>query len=1723
MKTRHCTTVAERAAVLDQAGFALIAVLVVLGMLVALTAPFLLSMGHGEAAAVTVTDEKRVALAAQSARDVIIQQVARGHECADQTPMWDTVDEFPLALQLPKALHELGDGLLLSGETEDAQRRIHVHSATPLLYANLLGLAAHLVGEHGPQAEELLLDDGGNLPEPGWVVVDCELIRYGRRDGNTLKDLQRGQRVVEDGFVPASEHTLPAGALVLDYRAVLAVTWPFDQRDAGKGERRRRWQPHESVDSVARIREAGFGAFTPAELDRLRACCTVAAVREQAADFGKPERIFEDVGYGERTLRVRSSTFFGAGTVVRIKSLDGKQQEYGLVWSTEVQQGRSGTINLEQRADLRLLLPVTQNFRGTEAFVEALLPHPVNLNTAGVEVLAAVLENLRENRRGRPHRQAGSLGRGLSKSEAQDLARRIVQLREEKPFEDFEDLCRRLFVPLLQDADAAKKQLWMLVYESLLSGRSGGLEMTLLPIAFRSGPVIQYRAASALDRPLGTRHARHEVSGLALAMPDRRLDFALATQWGFEEALRIDRQSPFWLTGPINVGAPASTGFDAGERGTDPAPRQYAHFLGLAFPGQDFGEPRFPPREGEGTFQPSPSTTPFHGRDWVHASMYFSRNPEGRDVPVEGAYGLRNNGPRARGQQAPAARGHEPTFPFTEAPAGFPRRAGLQFWFKPRDLGPAAVFDLAGVDIERNRVSVQLKDGHLVLEVLDEAGLDPTPGVARSSPERTAGTWRVPVQDIHLEADVWYHVNLAADGNRPSQMTLLVDGIPRGQPELRTFLTQAIAEYTYPQGLQNWRDDKGRFLEIRVESTKGFPPRGVLRIGLELFEYTSCDGTTFYCRHADSSGGRTSSSAAGRMRLREFRPEIPLDVNGRPTIDIDRLTGGQNLDVAPPHPAGAAVELYGYSLPIYRDHLLQVGAGRLTAGVGPFGVARAWLSSGGRSIDVQLGGGRTAPLGEGIDETYAGPIDLADPLPDPTRNVTAPPPAGELITSAFPTSGGYALLVQWLQPVDPFGTGGASVVVGGYELIRYASRQGTKLTGIQRAVTVAPNANKQDVRQGEAFYDGRPHKFVTRWLPIPVGQGANLTINMCGNFVCYVVPVSLPVSGNVTDPTIMGYSEWVQLLGPAEWDTEWVRYDFVENGHILRTHFNSWTRVHRALTLQDQVLRGSASQGGINLPVPPFVAPNPYGNFPQDPPNDFIGYRDPVETQFPAVAAARFGLRFRGDPFTGTTSHAHGPTSQVLQCHRFELDWGNYGALSARSGRHDRVGLVAGSHADGSNRPAVEWHTVNWVARRHTGDPQVQQTPGQPTPELLGQWPFQLVAFKEPVRSVFLGPATRNDLADVREIDRLVKFPSGELPAAFAEQATIGGTPLKDVRDLRGIVDEVAAVRREAVPVLLDEPLQVDATKFVVRPKLRVTPVGSLLVTEDLTARWPKTGLCAIDGEILAFTTHADGTFEIARNGRGLLNTVPRAHDEGVLVQFLEHVPAAILSAPMSASAHEVLVTDLGVLPRASGTLLAGRELLHYTWTIGNELLVMPMSFDPRTPSTTGRGLFRGRYGTRPQAMDAGQPVIWFPFRYWDRNQERSEDPELAHFQCTWHTGPVWFRSFYWDEDRADAHVDLHCHLRVDGSGSFADDPNATPGQFLFEQGRIVDDQGTRPNPLGWQGSRIEARFRAVYKPGAFDPATFLSNSWKKAPSVRAVVLGVEGESRILSERITAR
>ncbi len=1728
------------AAVRAQTGIALLAVLFALTLLALLALPFAVSMNVGADASVRAVERAQVEQASASARDLLLADAMLSHPSFDETPAYDGLDEFPGQLLVPTAFAALEEQgrVTFGGELWDLSRFLSLDAATPMLLANLLGTTTRLVEELLPEATAMVVEDATMLPETGYVWLDHEVIRYGSKSGNQLLDLQRAL-FLEQGFVK-TENPVAATALVLDFRCVLAAAWPF----AGRGDATRTLRrPYAAVGELAEVATAGIGAFTTDELDRFGAALSCQTLAANAATWGRPERVFDALSPGvSRSLRVKSALHVGAGSTVRLRDLRTGAVEYGLVMRASNERS---TIDLMLPSVFRLelLYPVQHEFGAVDTVVEPLIPPPVNINTASEAVLAAIFTEVRRAFDVRVHeadgRQRSAPPLAIRRGQAVELAQQIVALRSAGggelgtgPFTGWQDLIDRLIAPRFEGASDVQKWPWIYLYRNLRTGRDSAIEMGTAPLCFASGPWFGYRAAASRSRSTAAAGiaARHERTGLAAVVPGFRIERRWNTQQLLEEAFRLDRRSPFWITTPENVGA-----LQPGDPGNDPAARYLPHLIPLAFGDMGFGAPRYGSNDTvEAAFKPAPAmnrTGNTQGSAHAQESFALAIDPRGRDVGREGPYQITNTGPRGgsgQGQNPQNAGGQNQggqgggggrhdriSLPFSDD-SGFVGRFAASFWVEPQTLEGTTLFDHSDGDPERNRIAVHGRDGNLVLEVIDEAGLDPDPSQSPSGVERTAGEFVLPLAELGLPANTPVHLGTSAYSNRPADLSMFVDGMVRGKARYLTFLTAPVPVFdpTLANNQQfppTGRSDK--YLDIQVESTEGFPPMGILRIGTELFEYTAISGNTFQCQWRDSIGGR-----GARQIAREHRPDVPVDENGKPTVDIDTLQQqGVNLDVFPEHPVGSSVELYGYSALLSEDSPMMPGTTRLDGVVGGFSLGRGFVQNP-RPITLTIPGRPPINLGNGLDATWTGDLELADPVP--TKDYP-PSAAQQQIADGFPAGGGYALLIQRRLRFESNIPGQVSQTaeVGGVELIRYSRRNGNKLTDVQRAQTLPGNDNQID--QAE-FQPGIARQFVTEWSRSWTLPNSSQTWNEVPTLICWVVPVSLPVQNAqaVWDPGATGLTEWVQLYpqgGDAN-DTEWVRYDaLADNKHLVRGNRAAWESTRYTLTRTIGAERVQVGPLGPNQGPNSLLTP-PWGTVTAT--SGYIGYIPALESTFPQIHAARVSLNFRGDTLSQTSSHAQS-NAMVMQCQRLQLLWGNFGALTGRVGRHDRVAIVQGSTASGDSRPAVEWHTCNWSARRFNSDNLSQN---QNPPERLGPWPFQLVAFTDGVQGQFIGPPTGTVMTEPRQYDRIVKFPSGELPAAYCENVHVGGA-VGGGSPITGFVDEIDVLRHPAFDLVLDEEFTDSGREFRVQRNMTVNSAGVIYYRTDLSTLFPpEGGLVSIGGEVLAYSGHADGVFTIATNGRGLLNTEAQGHDRGDRVHFLTHRPAAILTAGVGARDDVLNLQGLGALPGAGGTVLLGQELLHYTWVrrSGDQVsLEMPRWYpaDDFGNRAASRGLFRARYGTTAQGASSGEAVIHWPFRYWDRYVEQNDDPELAYFQLTTNEAPCFFRGMRWREETQDARVDVVCVVRTDPRVPWSTEPGTVPGLYAFRIGSGGD---------GWQriaaqSARLEMRFFATYEAGAIDLTTFTAHAWKTTAVVDDVRVDYEGQSRILDEQVTAR
>jgi hypothetical protein len=983
-----------------------------------------------------------------------------------------------------------------------------------------------------------------------------------------------------------------------------------------------------------------------------------------------------------------------------------------------------------------------------------------------------------------------------------------------------------------------------------------------------------------------------------------------------------------------------------------------------------------------------------------------------------------------------------------------------------------------------------------------------------------------------LPVDTWSHVEFDVRGDRPDQIHMLVNGLAHGvrTPGL-TRLTSALSQ------------GHGA---IPVESVEGFPARCTVRIGNELIEVTATAGGL------DATRQETGPAAGfgGRIAREEFHTLSHHSPATGATVDVPEHLA----TIATAHPAGTTVELYGYSLPVLSD--VPVGTSDLPSALIPFRAARLDKVVGGQMSDGDLvailsplnplNGVGGIGLG-GASSTATGLVLVsADTAKDSPQSV----PEAQYMP-AFEKTGGYAAILQvaWSAYSDPNNNRLADGTrVGGIEIIRYSGWDGATLTIAARGDQIPELQNQSSINQNQAFFIGGRRAFVANWDPGTYFGNAVTSWQAYPmlRVQTYVIPISLPVAGSSPLDylaAMAGNSAFAQITHADDAErTEWVRYDWFETGNRQLVRDDP-AALLRALEV---VTQGQSRPGADNPPTPPApsggAAPAsaavPSPNSLPAAPTALSSAWDPrlgasENTDYPLSEAIETALQFRG--VFGTFSHQHPVRTRVYPVFSVALA----GPDEGRPGRLDAAFLFDASPT------GLGW-PVN-VHRAHTPGRKVGITgwmqdelnmPSPPTRVALSPPGDQAnqdtsvlgriyVALRDPAPQPLVADPTPVN-QDARLRTRLVCFPSGELPRVVG-RATIGGgfDGAASGAIPSALVDEVvfgdAQFARKSpgdpdavagASLVLAADLNEVALQAQVLPKtIRLAGGGFSANYEFLTETPDDAGLLRIGDEILCYDSRLTlgGEIAIAPGGRGLLGTTPQYHHTTEPVTFLEHRPVTFLLGSVGPSDAELPVANVAEFPQ-EGTVLIGSELIHYTRVNQSSLEMPRASSEPGKMDGKGAGLFRARFGTTASAHGQGEPVILFPFRYWDRWQERADAPELAYFQLSVdQPAAFWESCFFAKEDATASRIGVL--QRSDPAAPWDGDPDKDSRLRVLMSG---DDEG-RALPVGRQSDRIDWRVFVRYAPGAFDLATGAPHGWKETPRLTRFGAFYFGPGMVLS------
>jgi len=1676
----------------SRAGYAMLAVLLVLVALLILVAPFLATVRNADQTSRQRANDTAASLALDDAARLAQGRLGASHPGRDTTPYYDSLDELAVHNDLdPEFLWPSNGGAKWDLEVEDLSGRVDLDSASPAMIANLLGLTTRVSEPLGATDTTIKVASTEGFAERGVLWVAGELIQYEQRESASFRKLERGLgAVIEDKTVqpgPLPPRSAAAGATVMDQRALALAQWRIQDLQPG-AEPGGRLSPR-ALGTLDRLAQVGDfvmeGDWGPNVLAPLFASGAIFGRRLGGTVWMPATRSLRPIESGKTdTLDVDDPRWFNPGTTIRVHG-DGVS-ELALVRAVNARTGR-----------LYLDRPLANDQNALEAVVESLARRAVNVNTASPAVLEALFANL----------QLAGRNARITRAEARKLAELVV---ESRPLTGFEDFVERIVLPaaglasLPADApvipsafrsDDANSLAGFIdqddalaLYRNALCANDIELATSTMPLRFTSNDVYRFDlrvsvvAASGVERLERVREELHAVA------PRGSIMRLWTKQEDFDEELRLSRLAKLWNTGPN-----PTTRFDS-FLGSSPPSRFQSHLGADAFnTGLKVNtsttpeiERTFADRESEGWIQPLPSRATDSGLSAGHVS-HFDWEPEtnlGRDL------------------------GQRPlTYPTNSSKVSWTNtsvNAYLQpltfsAWIRPRTTG-GYLLDLGSSAREVDRVSLFVEGSDLVLRVRDGAGDHPATSFLEF------GEVRYPLDSgAGLPADTWSHIVVDVRGNRPDQMLLMVDARPATKTPGLTRLTGSISAGA---------------TQISVESTDGFPDPCVLRIGNELIEARVDSMTSFTATFATTGD---FAGFGGRLARETF-----FSSGGAPPL----VNGG--LGKITDYNKDTPVELYGYSTPL--AGAASSASSTLASALGPFAVARAVGAVGGQSKDgdavsMLTSTGFTLNLGTGLEGSTSA-----------TGIVLAPADLGRdqnEVMSAFSPQGGYAALVQLAGGLR-IGTDQANESVLGtplfkIEVFHYSGRSGDELFIDRRG-----DACGELTRLAGTTMLTR-HAFVFTWFPNWTTTDGDQVINLL-NWQSFVVPISIPIpggGGGFGFPTPgLGLSEFAQLtrLADAEF-TEWVRYDEVASDQLVRSD-------PIAITLLGNALAGGlASEGDVSPPPPGGgpVAPPAGGGGPSSPimammaaapappsaaaPAATVGaYWEGVigseeYDQWPLSHAVQTQLQFRG--VMGTFTHKQPAGTQVLPVVRLN----DGGPESGWPGRGDDAFLMDFDPqapawpvtVHRAYRPG-ETFVTSWENAADTSTQPLEAIAGQGPTAILegGVPPGQLLVALQAAAPVPIAPGVQTVTSgqtqyDIRETSRLVKFPSGERPrvvdtVTFGD-SLFGGAAADVLLDEATFLSSSFGLSTGAGPPVLGACMILSSQADVNAGSIRVQPFsvrragGIVGSSSPILDELPSdAGILRVGNELMCYQSYDSQTGELilAPNGRGLLGSKVEAHVPGEPVTYIDVFPVSQLSGSVSPDDSDLVLEDSSGFG-ARGLVRIEDELAHYTRVLGDALTMPRASETPGARDGKGGGIFRGRFGTRPGGYVTGAPVIGYPFRFWDRWSEGADAPELSFFGFVPSETDAFWRSLFWTADNERAGAFVGCLVRTDPSVPWDADPATTDGLMLFEGGK-VESGG---NKLGFQSSTVEARLFNDYTPSAFDPTDGLSHGWKMGPRVR--------------------
>lgn len=1421
------------------------------------------------------------------------------------------------------------------------------------------------------------------------------------------------------------------------------------------------------------------------------------------------DRISTSAIVGVPSFRLGRYDFFNPGTLVRVRSIsDPSKVEYVLA-AGAFPTPRGGFRGLGRGAQsifqggVILKEPLKNEYGPREALVSAMLRHPININTANRKVIAAVLTGISTERFSRNFNS-------VTVSEARELADLLV---EAAPIQDFGQF--RLIISDAQSSNVIDGNDASAILLNAADPNHPRLSISTTGFCYSTGDVYTIESSSVVRNSAGVSTAGVHLREIVEVAPPDQLFLELSNQDDWSAVVyrraasrRGGRNDSVFLPGrAMNLMA------------TSPVPLNRTPWES---PSLVEGSLRGVTIESQEVSQNRGVGLPIAFGDVEH----FPETIEGHDLS-QGVYTANTLQQQQEQQRNSRRRGPPVPTPEPNVPQDITTLPGMvEFWYRPQwggRSGLRVIFDSLADPTRpfQNRVRLYFDgdDSSLVLQVMDDALIAQIPASGNQLP--AAAEIRHQVTPQSFADDTWYHITAIWKSTRPGDQGLLIDRRLVGRS---SWVTRLSSPFSVNGGRLNVEDS---------EIAERFPPVGTLLVGSEAIDYTGRQGTTFQVR-APGPGN-----------------EPPIGRGARGTVRQQ-------------HPRGTPVRLLGYSVDIASADervSLEVQGDQLLLGSGGAKLAIDLPATKRYNRLLGLLPSTYATIEQGdFSAEMPYPLGANDPMivvqaEDVTPTALGFPPHGYIhvqyrtrLASGVirdgiweyakyssivpgPEPGMYQFVglgrgLLGSQPVDI-----SDVEAGIHQIVVTSVSIETDASNLD--LTYPPSGVVQIDRGLGATSQTAPPDRDVEWI--------RYTAIAEGKFFIASPHDNLPFRGYTGNRRVSTSSGL--LRGRSIWDEKEVldHNSGQEVAQVIRA-INPLPGIGDIVTVAesfgDPLSRLSESKPLLirkvrEIDVGVFIS------FWDTPVNAYYVRGNPKLKKFPSgdlPAIASGQMVFGSSAISGQGGSAPGTIDEVRfsRCDAGDADIipfpiaGNGGVIldavppppNLPEGVKTRVirpwyrasdGVDGGSNLDklllvGRSRlEAVTDAAGNVVGRTFNA--------GHPRSFGMGRSEGIFVTDGEAMHYTF----EAGDIESAVLVDFEQNLPR-DGNANDDEETLPDGTDrvIDPARDLRTeVIPEIRVNDTSKIPprngfleVISDPGKEVlfyeSASSGILRNVLRGqlgTPVGSYVYSYDVI-----TGAGGTETRYNIIRTRLLATREVDLRTRSMLGSerLGNALAQNSLVP-LPTIPVTRINAPISDQILPVLnarnfPSSLGYCLFDDGNPATADEIIAY-WGRSDE------EFNLYRDDRTGRGIFRGRFGTPASEVPFDTPVVYLPVRYHDHYQPFADSPDFQYLERAFTIPGAHWDSVSWelsDQGNPALHVEVRVLARFDGEPRWDEKPTNRPGGlFLFDNPR-------KENLIDVESDLLELRVCYRYPTGSYGRDSSNSvwrDDWKHQPALETLTI----------------